>query len=146
MRHILQAIVACFVLLSCSDDPAAPPPHVTATFLEVTAADYTSLTLELRTTELREDVTYRLTRDGMQVWEGALTGEDTLITDTGLTASSGYRYKAYALQHGSMYDSSEAVLARTRDTTSGDFTWELTVLGDYPSLLRDVYMISPTDV
>lgn len=140
-------ILSLFLLvLGCSDDPVKPPPHVTTTFLEVAGTDYTSVTLKLKSTETRENGMYRIARNGVQVWEGMLLADDTLITDTGLTASSDYRYQAFALAGGNVFDSSAVVTAHTKDTSIGDFTWEVIEMGAYPSYLRDVWMISPTDV
>jgi hypothetical protein len=147
MRTPVLYVIVLLAAFACSENaPTPPPPHVTSTFLEVTGTDYTSVTLRLSSTELREGGTYSLTRNGLQVWEGVLMSEDTLITDIGLTASSDYLYRAYALQHGGVVDTSDMVTAHTRDTTSGDFTWEVFTFGDYNSILRDVYIVSPNDV
>ncbi|MCX7759374.1 MAG: hypothetical protein N2169_07215, partial [bacterium] len=70
---------------------------------------------------------------------------DTLVIDEGLLPKREYRYKAYRVDKGVAVDSSMELIVRTMDTTSHEFSWEITYLGDgASSVLYDVAIINDT--
>lgn len=90
--------------------------------------------------------TYSLYRDNQYIQTDTLYGTDTLIIDTGLEPSTDYLYRALYVYRGDVIDSSDIVNARTMDTTSSNFVWHVDTIADYPSVLRDVAIISDNDI
>ena len=134
------------LLLSCSEPPSTPPPYVPTVFLSEEYAGVTHASLRLTfydTTGARE---YALRRDGALIMEGVMQTSDTVLVDTALFPARTYTYRAYRLRDGAVRDSSALLHVTTMDTTSHDFTWEITYLGDGQSYLKDVFAISDTDV
>ncbi|NOY05303.1 MAG: hypothetical protein GXO82_01505, partial [Chlorobi bacterium] len=115
-------------------------------FLSEEYAGVTHASLRLTfydTTGARE---FALRRDGALIMEGVMQTGDTVLVDTALLPARAYTYRAYRLRDGAVRDSSAPLLVTTMDTTSHDFTWEITYLGDGQSYLKDVFAISDTDV
>ena len=111
---------------------------------ETTAASFLRMKLEI-TTEQKYDA-FKVERDGHTVRESTITGTDTVFYDGGLEPQSAYNYKAFLLRKGHMVDTSRSMTVNTTAATSHEFTWRVDTLGDYGSILRDVAVISPTDV
>ncbi len=143
--HLLIYSFTLF-LLSCSEPPSTPPPYVRTVFLSEEYAGVTHASLRLTfydTTGTRE---FALRRDGALIMEGVMQAGDTVLVDTSLLPARNYTYRAYRLRDGAVRDSSALLQVTTMDTTSHDFTWEITYLGDGQSYLKDVFAISDTDV
>src|SRR5512145_3372768 len=123
-------VISLLFVSSCSDDSPTKPP-VTGSTLSVALAeaDYTSLKVQLKTTDSLGVLHYALMRNDVRVLEGQFSGADTVVTDTGLTPSTDYRYRLIKLIDGNATDSSDVAILRTKDTTSSEFEWEVTYFG-----------------
>ncbi len=134
------------LLLSCSEPPSTPPPYVRTVFLSEEYAGVTHASLRLTFYDTTGSREFALRRDGTLIMEGVMHAGDTVLVDTALLPARTYTYRAYRLRDAAVRDSSALLQVTTMDTTSHDFTWEITYLGDGQSYLKDVFAISDTDV
>jgi hypothetical protein len=75
----------------------------------------------------------------------SLVGLDTVVIDTGLQAAHEYVYQAQRCRGAIPEEESPAVQARTLDTTSHEFTWQMFTLGDGAgSTLYDIAILNDT--
>jgi len=142
---IVLAIVA-LSLFSCSEEKPVAPPFKGSVFMRLVASDYTSLVVSLSITGSTRKTGFILTRNGSRVVDGTMQSADTLLHDTTLIPSTNYLYRGLRIENGQVVDSSEILIARTKDTTSSEFHFEVSYFGDNESYLKDVFAISPTNV
>lgn len=153
MNHVksiipMLLVVALLVLFnSCNEDSVNQiSPQSTTIVLRNITTDYTSINLKLSISSNDDKSIFSVKRNGIQIYSGKLIGNDTLIMDKYLTPSSEYRYVAIKLINGIVIDSSDALIVRTKDTSSCTYIWNEYEFGDQPSNLKDVLVINPNDV
>ncbi|MBI4810443.1 MAG: hypothetical protein HY800_03195 [Ignavibacteriales bacterium] len=86
------------------------------------------------------------TGDTTTIYSMRMNVTDTLIVDEGLLPKHTYTYQAELLtDDGRLIHRSGPLTVTTMDTTSHDFSWDITYLGDgSSSVLRDVAIINDT--
>lgn len=141
---LVVIIPVFFISMNCKDEPPVKnngdtPQHTNP--LQLTVEDVTCteafLKLSLTTSEQNRAVT--LKRSDSTVAIITLTRTDSLIIDEGLLPNKTYTYK---LVYGEWDTTAQAT---TMDTTSHDWSWEITTLGDGGgSTLYDVAIINDT--
>jgi hypothetical protein len=135
---------------TCSEETITKPPPRAEPEINLSLAEEPALTeiflkLEMKNVEFPQQ--YLVTRNGALVLNDTLNSNDTTIIDTGLAPSTNYTYRAFRLVDGQKADSSALFEARTMDTTSHDFNWEILTFGTgSSSVLRDAAIIEPNDI
>ena len=142
----LLFLSAVFILTSCerSTSPLLPASlHFSAEYVAVTEAD-----LRLQTDKLPENAVLEIRRGDSLIFRGALQTADTTVTDTALLPAHDYSYTATLFKNGKPAAYSQPMQITTMDTTSHDFTWEITQIpSPYGSgELRDVAIVSENDI
>jgi hypothetical protein len=129
------------------DDQGLPPddtpePVVTVQFLE---ASCTEAWLRLAPRNVSPPYTLTLLRNDSTVATFPSPPADTTVIDEGLVPSRTYTYRARLTSPSGLHLTGDPVQARTLDTTSHQFTWETTVLGEGgASVLYDVAIVNDT--
>jgi hypothetical protein len=129
------------------DDQGLPPddtpePVVTVQFLE---ASCTEAWLRLAPRNVSPPYTVTLLRNDSAVATFSSPPTDTTVIDEGLVPSRTYTYRARLTSASGLHLTGDPVQARTLDTTSHQFTWETTVLGDGgSSIFYDVAIVNDT--
>jgi hypothetical protein len=112
------------------------------------SVDYTGCTeawLRINVPSDPQGRTIDIVRDGARLQQIQLFSSDTVVVDQGLSPHRVYKYQIFRLQDGKAVEASVPVSVTTMDTTSHDFTWETTTLGDgNSSVLFDVAIINDT--
>jgi len=126
----------------CTTEPMVYPP--TELSLDYRGANFVWLRLSMADSGSVQS--YTIKRNNTELCSGRFFGADTLITDDTVLPDSTYIYKAYRTKRGNPVDSSDAVEVIMLDTTSHDFHWEIDTLGEYGSVLRDVYIFNENEV
>jgi hypothetical protein len=145
MKTLTLAIL--LLLVSGCDDRGLPPddtlkPVVTVEFLE---ASCTEAWLRLVTRNVFPPYTVTLLRDDSAVATFSSPPADTTVIDEGLAPSRTYTYRARLTSPSGLNLTGDPVQARMLDTTSHQFTWETTVLGDGgSSTFYDVAIVNDT--
>lgn len=145
---LLNCVVFLLLALtgaSCPDDdcPTCPPLPGFAQF-EAGTIEASELSLKISCTRLGEGHTFLLMRDSRRVFSTDTTPFDTVVWDRSLLPHYRYRYRAYDYLGNSAVDSTFFEVT-TGDTTSHDFTWEVSRFGDGISgFFRDVAIINDT--
>lgn len=136
------------ILFSCKECPAEPETdkRITTINLELVRTWTTSLTFRVSVVDTSASWTFGLVRDDSIVFKQSVSGKDTIVTDRGLIPSTQYRYHACWMRKGVVKDSSGEVIATTMDTTSHNIHWEMDVIGEYHSILRDVVIINEDNI
>ena len=142
----LLFLSAVFILTSCerSTSPLLPASlHFSAEYVAVTEAD-----LRLQTDKLPENAALEIRRGDSLIFRGALQTADTTVTDTALLPAHDYSYTATLFKNGKPAAYSQPMQITTMDTTSHDFTWEIT---EFPSPygsgeLRDVCIVNENNI
>ncbi|MDP2208530.1 MAG: hypothetical protein Q8K98_07125 [Bacteroidota bacterium] len=127
--------------------PPDKPPYIPPIVLTSEDVSCTDAFISIKTTKVFESGTLQLKRDGITQSEiyNLQSQIDTLIVDEGLLPKRTYTYKAYRLTNNTIIDSSAELPITTMDTTSHNFSWDITYLGDgNSSVLRDVFILNDT--
>ena len=135
-----------FFLMVCerSTSPLLPASlHLSADYVAVT-----EVWLHLQTDHLPENAAFEIRRGDSLIFRGALQTADTTVTDTALLPAHHYNYKATLFKNDKPAAYSQPLQITTMDTTSHDFTWEIT---EFPSpygsgLLRDVSVVNENNI
>ncbi len=159
---VLKYFLFFFILLiipSCKDDPIAPPDNTqqkkdTVT-VSVEDATLRSVTINIKTTNYNPPAWINLYRV-VGPYQNVIARYPANVSDTsiyddnaGLGLTINYLYKYYAAltdSSGKIKDTSPTVEARTLDTTSSNYTWELISVGEFTSELKGVWGSSDNDM
>jgi hypothetical protein len=140
---MIRLVIACLLaLLSfyCKEQP--PEPGSGSPLLAVEDASCTEVWLHVL---FADGIPYHqviLTRDGNPILSSTVRATDTLIVDEGLLPSHSY---AYDLTVTGIFGIHATAQARTMDTTSHNFNWEVDTLGvGTSSFLYDVAITNDT--
>jgi hypothetical protein len=137
-----------FLQMDCKDDPPVVPPidpqYKQSIFLNITDSGLTEVYLMLSITDTFPPRGYDIFRNGSKILSGSLFGNDTTLVDTTAQLNTNYLYQAFRMENAARKDSSNIVTARTLDTISHEFTFEIDTLGDGASQLYDVAIINDT--
>lgn len=136
--------------ISCEDEPPVvpppPPPPVYKDTITLSFEDVThrSITVNIKTTVNNPKSTIKFFRiynsSETQVTEYPITASDTSIIDEGLQLNTTYTYYAVRIDTtGERKDSSNIVEARTLAATSFNYTWQEFSIGEWNSVLYDVW-------
>ena len=136
----------CFIVqLSCKEAPPEPPPHQVSIQLSVEDASCTEAWLKVSLTDASQPRTVAVQQDGQRVVTAQMTTADSVFVVEGLLPRHTYSYVAQRLRDTSVIDVSSPVQARTMDTTSHDFSFQVDTLGEGgSSTLYDVVIINDT--
>jgi len=148
MKGFLVLFIALLALVahSCKELPTQTEPPVA---LALSLIDSTCTDLELKLSaqpRAQRIVVERLAQpQPVIIFDAVLNTPDTMILDTGLLPNTTYTYRAYHLANNVKRDSTPALLARTMDTTSHEWTWTMQNFGDFgSSAFYDVAIINDT--
>lgn len=148
---ILSVIFITLVLYNCKDEPPVvppppPPPPVYKDTITVTVEDIThrSITVKIKTTVNNPKSTIKFIRiynsTETQVSEYPITVNDTSIIDDGLQLNTTYTYYVVRIDTtGERKDSSNKITATTLTATSFNYTWQEFSIGEWNSVLYDVW-------
>ncbi len=156
MKQILIALTLLYfslALLSCKkDNPVIPPiePPVLKDTVTVSVEGVTHRSVELRVQstvnndQLTIEIYRTLSSKDTLLSSYPITRTDTTIIDDdngeGLLLDTEYKYYAVTRDStGEIKDTSNTVSARTLAPTSHDYTWRETTIGDFGSVLYDVW-------
>jgi hypothetical protein len=138
-------LIVLWLLPACRDHSTGPEP-LPSIQLDVDYRGTDFVWLRLSAEETVKDLHYLIRRNNEDRFTGQFSGRDTLITDTSLTPGTEYYYTVYGLKKGEPVDSGDTVPVTTLPLSSHDFHWEIDTLGEYGSMLRDVFAFSENDV
>jgi len=162
MKLLLVSLIALLFVQGCKDSLPTKPPSSSSSSVSLSVASVLSNEVWLRlsfgdSTEQPRD--FRILRNDSILIRGTLFSKDTLIADrafssplfqdgTSIRPNRTYIFSAVRLneQTGTITDSSARVTVRTLDTTSHDYTWTTTTLGEGNSFLMDVAIVNDTCV
>ena len=153
-KKIIVLIISSLVLLlSCNTTeppPSTPPPPVTEDTITVTIEDVThkSIVFTIQTTKNNPqsaiEVLRRINNADTIIAEFAVTVGDTTINDNndgqGLQLDTEYSY--YAVRKditGVRKDTSNIATERTLAATNFNYTWQEFAIGEWNSVLNDVW-------
>ena len=156
MKQILIALTLLYfslALLSCKkDNPVIPPiePPVLKDTVTVSVEGVTHRSVELRVQstvnndQLTIEIYRTLSSKDTLLSSYPITRTDTTIIDDdngeGLLLDTEYKYYAVTRDStGEIKDTSNTVTARTLAPTSHNYTWRETTIGDFGSVLYDVW-------
>ncbi len=157
---LLTVSILIITLVSCKDDPVAPPPSLNPQdTINISVTDFTSssITIDIHTTANNSNSNIRLYRllnsAETLISEFPILVKDTVIKDddngAGLERNTSYTYYAIRIDtSGARKDSSNIVEASTFDTTAHSrYTWQEYTFGNAPSNdIRDVWGTNENDV
>ncbi|NOY05594.1 MAG: hypothetical protein GXO82_03010 [Chlorobi bacterium] len=143
----MKNLILLFLLISVSgcDKEALPEPaHFSIT---IEALDASCTEIWLKATVTKFPATVRLLRDGRGVSDCRILTSDSLLVDDGLLPNRTYTYQLQKLGiDSSVMVTSESVKVTTMDTTSNEWVFSMSTLGDRYSSLYDVAIINDTDI
>ena len=140
---IYSLLLLPFLITACFNPEPEPVPSIQ---LDVDYRGTDFVWLRLSVEETVKDLHYLIRRNNEDRFTGQFSGRDTLITDTSLTPGTEYYYTVYGLKKGEPVDSGDTVPVTTLPLSSHNFHWEIDTLGEYGSMLRDVFAFSENDV
>jgi len=120
--------------------PPEPQPTISVSFEDASCVE---LWLKVSVTDAISPHTVALVRDSMLLMSAEFTANDTVLVDEGLAPNRMYSYTALLLKDSTTLATSPVTTARTLDTTSHTFTWQIDTIGDN-ALLYDVAIINDT--
>ena len=154
-NNFLYSFLFILLILLCTascntiepPDPPPPPPPVYKDTITVTVEDVThrSITVNIKTTVNNPKSSINLFRIYGNTAEllradYPITVSDTSIIDEGLELSTTYTYYAVRIDTtGERKDSSNIVEARTLNATNFNYTWQEFTIGEWNSVLYDVW-------
>jgi len=136
--------VFLFCSLSCRDHGTEPPPNTSSVQLTAEDVHVTEAWMSLQLTQAKPHNSVVFTRDDSTIHNFYFLGADTVLYDSRLLPNHAYRYKAYSFNNLILQDSSAVLAITTMDTTSHDFAWEITTVGNSFGLLWDVAIVNDT--
>ncbi len=152
IKIFLSSLLVVLFFYSCNDDTSSPPPqepHVKDTLaVSLRDAAYRSISLNIHTVPLDTISSVRLYRientEKILVSEYSSAVKDTFIVDDdngdGLLLNTSFLYFAVmADTAGNEHDSSNILQAATMDTTSQNYTFQETLIGEAGSSLNDIW-------
>lgn len=143
MKSRVVLLSLLITLLACRDSP--PGLEDQPITLRLEDASCTELWLHIQSQSRGSRGEVLLMRDGAQVRTFTFHGMDTLLLEEGLQPGRTYAYQAAQTGLVGAIGRSNLLQARTLDTTSHEFTFETTLLGDgNGSVLRDVVIVNDT--
>ncbi len=143
----LLALLALFFVHSCNNEPPTKPDEPIALSLSLLDSTCTDVELKLSAPSASGQrlVIERYAQPApVVIFDAVLNKPDTSILDTDLLPNTTYTYRAYHLANNAKRDSTPALLARTMDTTSHDWTWTMQTFGVLSSQFDDVAIINDT--
>ncbi|MFH1198018.1 MAG: hypothetical protein V1720_20110 [bacterium] len=148
---LLASFLTCsFLLLSCSttDPPTIIPEdkHDTLT-INIVEESYKYIKVNVRNTANNANSLIRLIRkygdNKFNIAQYPITVKDTTITDDysgkGLEYGTEYSYYAVRIEGEKATDTSKTVTAKTREPVSHNYVWEEITIGEWQSVLYDVW-------
>jgi len=143
MSTILLIIVA-ICAMSCKECPTEQPDY--DIYLTVEDIFCTSVVLNVTLPDSGDVSAFALDRDDSTVATYTCHDDDTLIIDEGLTPDTDYICRVRFLKNGKTMSESDLISVHTMDTTSHEFAWEINTLGNYSSILRDVWIVNENNI
>ncbi len=144
--HYFLIVILFFCIQSCKS-PNGPTTADVA--LSVSDVSCTEAWLHLTVNNLTSNTQVQLVRNSSLVNTFNVTSHDTTLYDDSLSPNKAYNYQVIELQNGTATAKSEMITAKTMDTTSNNFAWQLYTLGNYltgnSSKLYDIAIINDTD-
>ena len=122
------------------------PPNSKSLSLTVADVSCTEAWLNLTTNNISLPANILIKKNGDNFLNITFAGNDTTLYDSTLSPNKTYTYQA-EYSGGFNLSTSEAVTAKTMDTTSNNFTWQLYTLGNAvgtSSMLDDVAIVNDT--
>ncbi len=137
-----------FILLLTSFNCKSPTaPGGKGISISVADVSCTEVWLNLSANNVTLPANIIIKKNGNNFLNLNLTTKDTTLYDSTLLPSQTYTYQAQ-YNKGFAFERSEVVTAKTLDTTSSNFSWQLFTLGNYltgnSSILYDVAIINDT--
>ncbi|WKZ69097.1 MAG: hypothetical protein QY331_14140 [Melioribacteraceae bacterium] len=149
-------LLLTFLILACKEDPPVappdppPPPTVINDTLEVSIIDVTHISIVVNVTSTKNNTKsfvelYRTENStGYLVAEYPITITDTTIVDdnSGNDLQLNTEYSYYAVRRdtsGARKDTSSIAYAATLEATAFNYTWEEYSIGEWNSVLYDVW-------
>lgn len=129
--------------LLCCPEEFNPTYSVSLSVEEISCQ---SISLHLSIPKTSDSQKFMIKRNGIEIIQGTIIEEDTLINDDSLEINTAYRYRAYVLSGFNLADSSEEITAMTMDTTSSDFIWDIDTIGVNISDFYDVSIIDENNI
>jgi hypothetical protein len=129
--------------LLCCPEEFNPTYSVSLSVEEISCQ---SISLHLSIPKTSDSQKFMIKRNGIEIIQGTIIEEDTLINDDSLEINTAYRYRAYVLSGCNLADSSEEITAMTMDTTSSDFIWDIDTIGVNISDFYDVSIIDENNI
>lgn len=140
-------LVILFLTISCKECVNEPKPEPEYNiYLSVEDVLCTWVTLNVTLPDSGVTSIFELNRNGCPIDTYSCVSEDTLVIDEGLIPDSDYYYKVRFLKDGEIKAESDSVDVHTMVTTSHAFVWEVDTIGDYGSVLYDVFAFTENEV
>jgi len=142
-HYTFRYTIFAYILFACSESPTIFKDFELVFDVD---AEVTETWISLRAPEVKRGAVYTVMRDSTVIFNNTLSTNDTLLHDENLEPKTSYTYSAYARQNG---EKSETVttIATTMDTTSHDFSWEVTKISDRLDIrLHDVSIINENNI
>jgi hypothetical protein len=128
---------------TCKEEPVAPPT-LTDIHFEVIDQTCTSLDIKIKFSDTARVHSFILLRDETPILSTKIEASDTIVSDMKLTPGKMYEYYVRPSDNRLV---SDRLRAKTLDTTSHEFVWQIDTLGDgASSVLYDVAIINDTCV
>jgi hypothetical protein len=134
LLFIFPIFLFIFLQLSCQN-PTSPSYNLTLTKLDVSC---TETWLNLNVSDISLPASIIITKNGNSFLTLNLTVRDTVIYDNSLSPNKSYSYQV-EYKGGLAIQKSELATVKTLDTTSNNYTWQKTVIGEFQSTLYDVW-------
>jgi len=144
IKYLILLIFLFNILYSCQS-PTAPSVNLNLALSDVTCTE-AWLNIDAGNLSLPANITIK--KNGNNFLNLTISKKDTTIYDSTLFPSQTYTYQVEYLK-GFAFERSEAVTAKTLDTTSHDFTWQTFTFGNTSagsSTLNDVAVISADNI
>lgn len=145
-RIILSSLLIMITLLSCNTtEPIPVNENIKITEIDAAVIE-AYLNIQIENPSLNKEVV--IERNGEKVISFTASKTDTAITDTGLTESTLYKYKAKLTEKGKVIGESSEVSVTTMLPTSHNFVWEKYTFGGGggSSVLKDVAIIDENNI
>ena len=130
LLFLVTVILITFLQFNCKS-PTAPISKGLS--LKVADVSCTEAWLSLNANNISLPVNVTINKNDSLLFNITLTSSDTIIYDNNLSPNKTYTYQA---QYGNL--KTEAVAAKTLDTTDHDYTWQKYVIGEFQSTFYDV--------
>ncbi|MCF8240649.1 MAG: hypothetical protein K9J16_04620 [Melioribacteraceae bacterium] len=150
-KIILLVTVLLIVFLSYCKEPGTEPdppiPLEKKAALTVEDHSLSELWLKLATENFSGTKNVLITRDEETAFEFTLSGNDTTIYNDSLKPSTNYNFSARIIDAEDDTITTKTITARTMDTTSHNFTYQMWEFGEHSSsILYDVAIIDENNI